>query len=716
MDSLRGNKSAKSIQRALENLLTGSRAYDDEYAKTLERIAGQLPETRNLAHEVISWISLAKRPLTVSELQHALTIEPGESQLDESNSPDVEAMVSACLGLVTVDESSQIIRLVHLTIQEYLERDTPAWLQDFKTTMAISCLTLLSFDEFQDGPCFRSDLQHRLQRNPLYEYAASHWGHHYHDCGQGYPATGTESLGVKFLRNYQKVEAAGQVMWLRRAGSLYGLDHGRDIHLPWVPHCGITGVHLAASFGLDTTLQALIDGGEFPDPKDGYGGTPLLWAVEQGRVGSVNILTDMSTVNLDAVGFRFRTPISIAAENGFLEIVKILVAKGVDIRQTDRFGLNPLSHAAYNCQLEVVRFLLELDPSQPHLDCQNIYGETALSRAIVRRDEKVVRLLLDKGANPNGGAEFGKEVTVSVLPGSKKADPYAPYLRKLTPLSYAVRSRHAGLCTLLLAAPRIDPNITDHYGWSPLMCAASYGYKSMVSLLLQDTRVDPNLPNPWKQTPLLRAALMGHTAVMAKLLERPDVDADRGGQIGRTPLSISAITGNHQAVELLLRHGVNPVTPDHHGRTPLAWAARSGGEAVVTQLLGANIASSMSPAGVPHVDWADKRGRTALFWAAKTGSGPVVKALLEAGARLEIADRSGRTALYVAVEGNHIEVTRVLLQELEPSEAVADKLAEAIDLAAFMQHCEVENILRERVGWPNIDVDDSFGITTLFSS
>jgi hypothetical protein len=57
-------------------------------------------EKRQLAHAVISWISLAKRTLTVSELQHALTVEPGESQLDNQNSPPVDLMVSAYLGLV----------------------------------------------------------------------------------------------------------------------------------------------------------------------------------------------------------------------------------------------------------------------------------------------------------------------------------------------------------------------------------------------------------------------------------------------------------------------------------------------------------------------------------------------------------------------------------------------------------------------------------------
>ena len=43
-------------------------------------------------------------------------------KLDEENLPEIEDMVSVCAGLVTIDEESNIIRLVHYTTQEYFER------------------------------------------------------------------------------------------------------------------------------------------------------------------------------------------------------------------------------------------------------------------------------------------------------------------------------------------------------------------------------------------------------------------------------------------------------------------------------------------------------------------------------------------------------------------------------------------------------------------
>lgn len=49
----------------------------------MERIEGQLAREKQLAKQVLSWITYAKRLLTASELEYALAVELGESQFDE---------------------------------------------------------------------------------------------------------------------------------------------------------------------------------------------------------------------------------------------------------------------------------------------------------------------------------------------------------------------------------------------------------------------------------------------------------------------------------------------------------------------------------------------------------------------------------------------------------------------------------------------------------
>jgi hypothetical protein len=95
---------------------------DKVYKDVIERINRQQPGFLRLAEKVLSWITCAKRPLTTSELQHALAIVVGDSKLNEDNLERIEIIVSVCAGLVTVNEESRIIRLVHYTTQEYFER------------------------------------------------------------------------------------------------------------------------------------------------------------------------------------------------------------------------------------------------------------------------------------------------------------------------------------------------------------------------------------------------------------------------------------------------------------------------------------------------------------------------------------------------------------------------------------------------------------------
>jgi len=88
-------------------------------------------------------------------------------------------MVSACAGLVTVDERSDVIRLVHSTTQEYLERTLTEWSPTAQKDIATTCVTYLSFNAFEAGFCSTdTEFEKRLRSYPLYDYAARNWGHH----------------------------------------------------------------------------------------------------------------------------------------------------------------------------------------------------------------------------------------------------------------------------------------------------------------------------------------------------------------------------------------------------------------------------------------------------------------------------------------------------------------------------------------------------------
>jgi hypothetical protein len=128
----------------------------------MERIEGQIKNSRELAKQVLSWITCAKRPLTTSELRHALAVEIGEFKLDEENLPEIEDVLSVCAGLVTVDEQSDVIRLVHYTTQEYFERTWNFWFPNAQKDIATVCVTYLSFDAFTGFCLSDADFEIRL--------------------------------------------------------------------------------------------------------------------------------------------------------------------------------------------------------------------------------------------------------------------------------------------------------------------------------------------------------------------------------------------------------------------------------------------------------------------------------------------------------------------------------------------------------------------------
>jgi ankyrin repeat domain-containing protein 50 len=109
MDSLLGKLNAREVRKALAELPNG--VYDT-YDEAMVRIGRQDKPRTQLAEQVLSWITLTLRPLSVEELQHALAIEPESTSLDPETIIDEEILTSVCAGLVVIDEKRRTFRLV----------------------------------------------------------------------------------------------------------------------------------------------------------------------------------------------------------------------------------------------------------------------------------------------------------------------------------------------------------------------------------------------------------------------------------------------------------------------------------------------------------------------------------------------------------------------------------------------------------------------------
>ncbi|KAK4163274.1 hypothetical protein QBC43DRAFT_301253 [Cladorrhinum sp. PSN259] len=424
LNSLAGKRSPKALRAALSRLPSGSEAYDYAYNEAMERIEGQLSDQEELAKQVLAWITCAKRPLTILELQHALAVEIGQLELDEENLLDVEDIVSVCAGLVTIDEESAIIRLVHYTTQKYFEKTK---------------------NVFESGYCPNDDeFEKWLRSNALYNYAARNWGHHARE------ASSLPQEVLDFLLCDSKLQASIQ-------GIMTGPGDSRFRPYPKK----VTALHIAAHFGMRDAVLYLLSSRD-PDPKDGWSDTPLCYAARNGHEAIVKMLLYTGQVDVDAKDSRDgHTPLSYAAKNGHEAVVKLLLATDqVDVNSKDIYGYTPLCSAAWNGHEAIVKVLLateQVDINSKMTD----HGRTTLSYAAGGGHEAIVKLLLATGqADIDSKDKSGR-----------------------TPLSFAAQRNHEGTVKLLLATGKVDLDSKDDEGSTPITYAAAGGHDVIVQLL-----------------------------------------------------------------------------------------------------------------------------------------------------------------------------------------------------------------------------------------
>ncbi|PNP57730.1 hypothetical protein FNYG_15198 [Fusarium nygamai] len=565
------------LKQALQALGKGMEGLGTTYDQAMERVEGQEPNSRDLAKRILAWIVHSKRSLSTLELQHALAVQPDTTALNTDFVPKIERLRSLCAGLVTIDEESSVIRLVHYTTQEYFERkqkQQKSWFPEAEFDITTACITYLSFDMFKSGFCLTdAELEQRLRSNPLYNYAARSWGHHAHEASTSKQVAAKsrkarkarkaretrakiEARVISFLESKAKVEASSQAMLATKRYSKHS-NYSQE-----APR-NMAGLHLAAYFGLDEAGSTLLTGGHSPDLRDSYCRTPLSYAAERGHELAAKLLLETGLIDVNSESYNTRTPLSYAAEKGHEKVVKLLLTQeGLKLNPRSKYGQTPLSWAAVNGHEKVVKLLVETKGVE--VNSQSNSRWTPLSYAAANGHNGVVRLLVTVG---------GVDVDSMSLSGR-------------TSISLAAENGHQAIIELLLANKRVDVNLKDNDGQTPLSWAVKNGKEEAVKLLLANERVDVNLKDNDGRPPLCWAAASGEEKAVELLLAHERVDVNPKDKDGRTPLSWAAANGKKEAAKMLLANKrVDVNSKDNDGLTPLFWAVKNGKEWAVKLLL-----------------------------------------------------------------------------------------------------------------------------------
>ena len=201
-------------------------------------------------------------------------------------------------------------------------------------------------------------------------------------------------------------------------------------------------------------------------------------------------------------GSHFVTPLIIAAHNGHLNSVKILLGYGADIEARGTLkignevveGCTPLWGAAVTGHLDVLRLLIERNAD---VDGRTSTGSTPLRAAAVKGHLDVVRCLVESGADVNT----------------------RNYNEESTPLMAACYWGHLSVVTYLIdKGAFMDLQCKD--GSTALHDAVQRGYLEMVSQLL--ALGASQLPNNQGLTPLLYACDYCSVEIVEYLINRPE--------------------------------------------------------------------------------------------------------------------------------------------------------------------------------------------------
>ena len=188
------------------------------YEETLDRVRKQSPKRSSLGMTILGWLSHVQRPILVDELRHALAVgyhkdDERQTTLDMDNLIRPHMLVDICAGLVTIEEESQVIRLVHYTTQEYFKKRADSLFNGMKISIAGTCLTYLLFNDFSNGPCCDEELlKERVKKFGFLEYASCYWGEHV----RGPLEKVFQGMIIEFLGNDNKICAAAEALNTRK--------------------------------------------------------------------------------------------------------------------------------------------------------------------------------------------------------------------------------------------------------------------------------------------------------------------------------------------------------------------------------------------------------------------------------------------------------------------------------------------------------------------
>ncbi|KAK9763693.1 hypothetical protein K7432_009404 [Basidiobolus ranarum] len=364
-----------------------------------------------------------------------------------------------------------------------------------------------------------------------------------------------------------------------------------------VRHDNHTALTIASYWNHEAAVIAIIEANVAME-KHRQGWRALIIAIERGYHRIVRLLLK---AGVDASSFDAevdKIPFIVAACEGNVETLKILIGAGYDPNINGANNENPLSSAVFWDHYDATKYLIE----STSLGKNGKMIEIAIGVAEKRSHSRIAALLSEFLQNMESSVLDNifaciKTGDISVVNNYILANPESVFLR-------------------------LQP--TDQ---TPLMLASIENQPAIVeSLLDHGAHIDAS--DNERQTSLILATRLGHQEVVRILLQRGANPNLTMGPQNRTSLMIAIENEQNEIFNMLIQHEANHGYPDLRLRTPLMYAAEQGRDHMLQTLIekGARIQDR------------DGEDSSAVMLASYKEHQKTAQILLESGATIETRD------------------------------------------------------------------------------